>query len=149
MPPQLRIGVLADTHNRPVDSLLERLKGVDELWHLGDVCNPSTLDPLYGLGVPLRVVRGNNDYAMDWPLTLDLVRGRIRFHLVHIPPDYPPASAQILLHGHTHVPRDEIRGKVRFLNPGSACLANKGAPRSIAFLTIGGGGEMDWRMELV
>lgn len=149
MPSLLRIGVVADTHNRPVDSLLSRLEGVDELWHLGDVCDPGTLDPLYGLGVPLRVVRGNNDFEVEWPLTLNLVRGGVKFHLVHIPTDHPPASTQVLLHGHTHVPRDETRAGVRFLNPGSAGLANKGAPRSIAFLTLDGQGGMDWRVELV
>ena len=145
----MRIGVLADTHNRAPDHLLDRLQGVDELWHLGDVCAPGTLDSLYSLGVPLRIVRGNNDFEIEWPLTLNLLRGGTNFHLIHIPPKASPPSAQIVLHGHTHVPRDEMVGKIRFLNPGSAGLANKGAPRSFAFLTLDEKGGVDWRVELV
>jgi uncharacterized protein len=95
------------------------------------------------------VVRGNNDYNPDWPLTLDLVRNGLKFHLVHIPTDYPPPGTQIFIHGHTHVPRDEMRGGVRFLNPGSAGLANKGAPRSFAFLTLDEKGGVDWEVVLV
>jgi len=144
----MRIGILSDTHNRPVDLILDRLRGVDELWHLGDVCHPSTLDSLYSLGVPLLVVRGNNDFELEWPLTLDLRRGDVNFHLVHIPTNHPPASAQLVLNGHTHVPRDETRAGVRYLNPGSAGLANKGAPRSFAILTLRKG-EIDWKVERV
>jgi predicted phosphodiesterase len=40
-----------------------------------------------------------------------------------------------LLFGHTHVPHDEMIGGVRWYNPGSAGLANKGAPLSLALLT--------------
>jgi len=145
----LRIGVVADTHNRPVDPILDRLKGVDELWHLGDVCSSGTLDPLYALGVPLRVVRGNNDFNPEWPLTLNPKREGIQFHLVHIPTDYPPAGTQVMIHGHTHVPRDEVADGIRFLNPGSAGLANKGAPRSFAILTLDKGRIQNWQVILV
>ena len=101
----MRIAVIADTHDRlPVD-LAERLRGAGEIWHLGDVCAPETLAELELLGVPLRVVRGNCD-AHPWPVALDLVREGHRAHLVHIPPRRPPAGAELVLHGHTHVPRD-------------------------------------------
>ena len=42
----------------------------------------------------------------------------------------------VLLHGHTHVPRNERRGRVLFLNPGCVTRPNRGAPPSVAWLEI-------------
>ena len=39
----MRIAVLADTHDRCPAGLPGRLRGADEIWHLGDVCDPATL----------------------------------------------------------------------------------------------------------
>ncbi len=89
---------------------------------------------LRGLAPNLVVVLGNNDWGLSSPLTLDLERGGERFHLVHIPPRETPEGEGWLLHGHTHVPRDERVGGRRVFNPGSAGLANKGAPLSVAIL---------------
>lgn len=61
----------------------------------------------------------------------------IRFCLIHIPPKIAPQNIDVLLHGHTHVPRDEKLNGVRFLNPGTVGRANKGAPASYAWLTVG------------
>src|SRR5882672_12246764 len=102
----MRIAVFSDTHNRYPPTLPERLAAADEIWHLGDVCDPATLVEFEQLGPPLRVVLGNCD-AHPWPLVLDLERGGVRFHLTHIPPGRAPPGARVVLHGHTHVPRDE------------------------------------------
>ncbi len=132
----LRIAVIADTHDRLVPSLLEAIRGADEIWHLGDVCEKSTLEKIRELGPQVSVVRGNQDSAADWPMSLELERFGHRFHLVHIPPLQAPAGTEFLLHGHTHVPRDQRVEGTRFLNPGPAGLANKGAPRSFAWLEL-------------
>lgn len=138
-----RVGVVADTHNRVSPAMFEALIGVDEVWHLGDVVDEGVLDSFWSLGVPLTVVRGNNDFA-DWPLTVDLDREGWRLHLVHIPPRTAP-RCDVVLHGHTHVPRDEVQGGVRWLNPGPAGLANKGAPRSLGRLVLAPG-RLDWSL---
>ena len=103
------------------------LKGADEIWHLGDVCAPETLVEFEMHGVPMRVVRGNNDgFEAGWPLSLDLTRGGVTFHLVHIPPRRAPAGVRVLLHGHTHVPGDEIDATgTRWLNPGCISLPRR------------------------
>lgn len=143
----MRIAVIADTHDRlPVD-LAERLRGAGEIWHLGDVCAPDTLAELESLGVPLRVVRGNCD-AHPWPVALDLVREGHRAHLVHIPPRRPPAGAELVLHGHTHVPRDETDPLgVRWLNPGCITRPNRGAPAAFAWLSLERGRAPLWTPE--
>ena len=68
----MRIAVISDTHDRYPAGLPERLRGADEIWHLGDVCAPETLVEFLQLGPPLRLVMGNCDAEPGWPLTLDL-----------------------------------------------------------------------------
>lgn len=142
----MRIAVISDTHDRYPASLPDRLRTADEIWHLGDVCARTTLLEFEHLGPPLFVVAGNCDAPGDWPATLDLERQRVRFHLVHIPPRRAPARAQLVLHGHTHVPRDEVDpGGVRWLNPGCITRPNRGAPASFAWLTVDRG-SIEWTL---
>lgn len=142
----MRIAVISDTHDRVPADLPERLAGADEIWHLGDVCAPSALTAFQPLGRPLAVVVGNCDSYSGWPLTLDLERGGIRFHLTHIPPRRAPRRAQVVLHGHTHVPRDETDpAGVRWLNPGCITRPNRGAPASFAWLVVENG-RLEWAL---
>lgn len=139
------IAVLSDTHDRYPRSLPGRLKAADEIWHLGDVCDPATLVELEQLGPPLRVVQGNCDDWSGWPATLELTREGVRFFLTHIPPPRCPAGCQAVLHGHTHVPRDELIGGVRWLNPG--CVSNpRGSPPSFAWLEVAEGKIHRWEL---
>src|SRR5262252_8749094 len=131
-----RVLVLADTHNRLPESVKEMAKGADEIWHLGDVCEETIVDELRAIGPRLSVVRGNCDSNFEWPLVRDLVRDGLKLRLQHVPPDHPPDDADVLLHGHTHVPRNERRGRVLFLNPGCVTRPNRGAPPSVAWLEI-------------
>ncbi|MFM1746967.1 MAG: hypothetical protein RLZZ188_633 [Verrucomicrobiota bacterium] len=143
----MRIAVIADTHDRLPASLPERLAGAGEIWHLGDVCAPEALVELELTGLPLRVVRGNCD-AHPWPLTLDLEREGHRIHLVHIPPRRAPSGVSLLLHGHTHVPRDETDPLgVRWLNPGCITRPNRGAPAAFSWLTLERGRPPAWSPE--
>lgn len=143
----LRIFILADTHDHLPPNLDALTAGVDEIWHLGDVCAPDLMDIIAATGKPLKLVRGNCDDNSAWPLIIDLERHGLRFCLVHIPPSQPPANIDVLLHGHTHVPRDEMRQGVRFLNPGCVTRPNRGAPASVAFLEIFADGKLSWRIQ--
>ena len=145
----MRVAVIADTHNRLPPAVLARIGGADEIWHLGDVCSSGIIELLKSAGTPVRVVRGNCDSCMDWPLIEDLEIEGLRIRLEHIPPADPPVKIDLLLHGHTHVPRDETRGGVRFLNPGCITRPNKGAPASFGWLTLKRGKPIEWRVELL
>jgi putative phosphoesterase len=134
-PKNYRIGVIADTHDRWIPRVAELFKDVDEIWHLGDVCNEPILDELRAINPKLAVVLGNNDFDLESPISLDLVRGDERFHLIHILPRRMPRDSDWLLFGHTHRPADEMHNGVHLFNPGSAGRANKGAPVSVGFLT--------------
>ncbi len=140
----MRIAVVSDTHDRYPADLPGRLRDADEIWHLGDVCEPEILAEFESLGPPLLVVRGNNDFDPRWPLERTLTREGLVFHLIHIPPRHAPAGARILLHGHTHVPRDDldVHG-VRWLNPGCISFPRAGI-RSFAWLTVEAGRIRQW-----
>lgn len=141
-----RIAVIADTHDRVPPGLLERLVEADEIWHLGDVCEPDVLAEFEVLGKPLHVVLGNNEWHHLWPLELRLERAGHVFHLVHIPPRHAPAGVKFVLHGHTHVPRDETDARgVRWLNPGCITRPREGSTHGFAWLTVKKGTAPAWK----
>lgn len=141
------IAVISDTHDRYPADLPARLAGADEIWHLGDVCEPEVLVEFERLGRPLQVVIGNNEAHNLWPEQLTLEREGRRFFLTHIPPSRAPRGVHYVLHGHTHVPRDETdAGGVRWLNPGCISNAHRGAPPSFAWLELVAG-RVSWRLE--
>lgn len=142
----MRILVLADTHNHLPPKLDELAAGVAEIWHLGDVVTPGLLETVRTVGPPLTIVRGNCDANYEWPLIVDVERNGVRFRLIHIPPAQPPTGVDVLLHGHTHVPRDEQVGGVRFLNPGCVTRPNRGATASVAHLDIAENGALSWEL---
>ena len=141
----MRIAVLADTHDKLPAQVVTALGDAEEIWHLGDVCAEWVLDELRAIGKPLKVVRGNCDSNPDWPLTLDFTRRGFRIRLVHIPPREAPPGVDLVLHGHTHVPRREKAGAVLFLNPGCITRPNRGAPASFAWLQLQEGEAVDWQ----
>jgi len=142
----MRIAVISDTHDRFPAHVGEAIAAADAIWHLGDVCDPHVLAEIKLLGPPLTVVRGNCDSYAAWPLILDLEVEGVKVHLEHIPPRQAPAGCKLLLHGHTHVPRDETIGGTRFLNPGCITRPNRGAPASYGWLELVKGKVVEWSL---
>ena len=143
----MKIAVIADTHGRLPAATFGALREADEIWHLGDVCDPEVLGEFEQPGRPLHVVLGNNEAHNLWPPALLLERAGWRCYLTHIPPHRAPAGVHLVLHGHTHVPRDETDpGGVRWLNPGCISRPNRGAPASFAWLTLAEGQPPQWRL---
>jgi putative phosphoesterase len=145
----MRIAVLADTHDRLPPHLPPLLATADEIWHLGDVCSPSIIETLCRVGRPLRVVRGNCDSCDDWPLAIDCEIEGFCIRLTHIPPPFAPKGVDLLLHGHTHVPRFEQVAHATFLNPGCITRPKRGAPASWAWLELRRGASVGWTYETV
>ena len=150
----MKIFVLADTHNKLPQNVIQLASTADEIWHLGDVCAEIILDELSAIGPKVTVVRGNCDSNYTWPLVVDLARGGLKFRLQHIPPDEVPRDVDVVLHGHTHIPRNERRKNVLFLNPGCVTRPNRGAPASVAWLNIAESGpnepgKVEWQLRLL
>jgi hypothetical protein len=141
-----RIAVIADTHDRVPAGLLERLAGADEIWHLGDVCDPAVLARFESPGRPVFAVLGNNEWHNLWPTELQLERAGHRFLLVHVPPRSAPRGVRFVLHGHTHMPRDETDAHgVRWLNPGCISRPRAGTTAGFAWLTLQPGTVPQWK----
>lgn len=141
----LRIAVIADTHDRFPAAVSSDIASANEIWHLGDVCRAETLELIRRLGPPVTVVKGNNDFFQPWPMEEMLEREGRTFRLIHIPPRPAKiAGSGFLLHVHTHVPRDEMIGGVRVLNPGTIGKANKGAPPSYGWLNLEADRDVEW-----
>lgn len=146
------IGILSDSHDRyemmaeAVRVLLER--GAEFLIHCGDVGSANMLDHL--AGVKSAFVFGNNDWdraeleryaeSIGIPyhgLALDLELDGKKIAVMH--GDHTPRMESVLkaqthdylLHGHTHVKRDERVGKTRIINPGAL---HRAAVKTVALL---------------
>lgn len=139
----MKIAVIADTHGRLPAQVAESIRAADEIWHLGDFADATMVGAIRRLGPPFQGVLGNCDSGIDLPMELRLERGGHSFRLIHIPPAKLD-GADFLLHGHTHMPRDEKVGATRVLNPGTVSKPNHGAPPSYAWLGIDGRGAVSW-----
>lgn len=120
----MRIGLISDTHDN--EALAEVAGGlfhderVDRVFHLGDVTQPETLDPLHGF--PLIVVQGNNDeepWPVSWQQELEGQRvgathGHHKALLARL-----IGECDVVLHGHTHKRRAERVGRALVINPGA------------------------------
>ena len=145
------IAVISDTHDRLPPGLPALLGRADEIWHLGDVCDPGILFALAQSGKPLHVVRGNCDESFHkWPLTLRREIHGVRCQLVHDPLDFaraPRDSCDIILHGHWHIIRDETLDGIRWLSPGSVSFPRGGTPPCFGWLSFARGKPAHWRIE--
>ena len=120
------IGVISDTHGLLRPEAVQVLETCDAIIHGGDIGSEEVLTALKKMA-PTYAVRGNVDWepwAMDLPVN-DFVEitGRF-FYILHIPDkiDLDPEAAgiDVVISGHSHMPDLLNRGKVLYMNPGSA-----------------------------
>ncbi|MFC1746603.1 metallophosphoesterase family protein, partial [Candidatus Riflebacteria bacterium] len=139
-----RIGVISDTHHLLRPEAQAALKGVDYIIHAGDIGTPEILASLQKIArvVP---VRGNMDkgiWAKNIPWTEAFKIDEISIFLLHnlgeldLEPDI--AGFDVIISGHTHQAKIKRKGKVLFLNPGSAGPARGSLPVTLAILSIKG-----------
>lgn len=136
--PDMRIGLLADTHGYLGADVCGALAGCDQILHAGDV-GPDVLDSLRSIA-PTAAVRGNNDVAGEAAGLPDVAfveaAGR-RIALVHRRQDAPADGWDILVFGHSHrCCREEVGGRL-LLNPGAAGKRGFHTRRTVAVMTIG------------
>lgn len=168
----MRIGLLADTHDR-LPALAELVRqmqerGVELLLHAGDWCAPFALGPVldaqvalagvFGrcdgdrVGLAAEAARGIGVELYDAPHSVAV--GETRILLVHDLSEVAPRSIEshaIVVHGATHQQDRSIHGSTLLVNPGEACGWLHGVPsaavldlatREVEFLTLTGA---EWR----
>jgi putative phosphoesterase len=130
----MKLGIISDTHitieneNDKVKKLLEQLKkafkDVDEIIHVGDVCEIFFLEEIKKIA-PTRCVKGNMDRIEELETFIKFSIGQYNIGAIHILPNNTEEFAKkhnlnILIFGHTHQPL--IKGtnyNLLLLNPGS------------------------------
>lgn len=137
------VGIISDIHGHLSNEAIAALDGVDMILCAGDVERESILMELEAIA-PTITVMGNCDYgriSMSVPSVATPRIEGVRFYMVHKPKDIGsvPEDTQVIVHGHTHVPRNQTIQGIRYLNPGSASRPRGGSKKSIIRLTTKGG----------
>src|SRR5262245_50935679 len=121
-----RVGIISDTHGLLRPEAVTFLRGCTHIVHAGDVGHSAILDQLSALA-PLTAVRGNNDkgaWADALGDTALLEIEELQIYAIHdialIDIDPESVGVQVVISGHSHKPAIEQRGKVLYVNPGSA-----------------------------
>lgn len=138
------VGLISDTHGLLRPEAVAALRGSRYLIHAGDIGEPQVLEELARIA-PVTAVRGNNDkgvWARALPETDVLKVGKTRIYVIHdvAQLDLAPAAAgfQVVVAGHSHRPRNEMRDGVLFVNPGSAGPRRFKLPIAVGKLIISG-----------
>ncbi|NJD62286.1 MAG: metallophosphoesterase [Deltaproteobacteria bacterium] len=143
----MKAGILSDSHDNrdsaaDIFSVFLR-EGVERVFHLGDVCSPTVLEPFRAGGLPIVGVFGNNDVDREGlqavtasgfhrgPFALELAGRRIL--MSHSFDEMQSEIGErgkfdLVLFGHTHRPLTMHVGKTSVLNPGEACGFTSGRP---------------------
>ena len=136
-----RIGVISDTHGLLRPEAERALTGVNHIIHAGDIGRPEIVDALRRIA-PVTAIRGNVDsgeWAHQYPDT-NLVRlaGKsiyVLHDLKTLQVD-PGAGIDVIISGHSHVPKIDTVDGVLSLNPGSAGRRRFKLPITLATLDV-------------
>ncbi|MCK1715046.1 metallophosphoesterase family protein [Bradyrhizobium sp. 143] len=136
-----RIGIISDTHGLLRPEAERRLAGVDHIVHAGDIGRPEVVEALRKVA-PVTAIRGNVDtgeWAREYPdPKLVSLAGR-SIHILHdlktldIDPD---TGVDMIVSGHSHVPKIQKIGGVLYLNPGSAGPRRFKLPITLAIVEV-------------
>jgi uncharacterized protein len=140
------IGVISDTHGLLRPEAVEALRGSDRIIHGGDVGSAEILDQLRAIA-PVTAVRGNIDrgeWAQKLPENEVLEVAGVSIYVLHdlAQLDLKPKAAgfSVVVSGHSHVPKQEMRDGVLYFNPGSAGPRRFKLPVSVGKLILEDGG---------
>jgi putative phosphoesterase len=142
IPNSLIIGVISDTHGLLRPEAFAALRGSNYIIHAGDIGEASILEEL-GEIAPVTAIRGNVDcdaWAKKIPVTDVLEVQDVSIYVLHnlreldLKPQ--PAGFSVVVYGHSHVARQEMKDGVLYFNPGSAGPRRFRLPVTVGRLTI-------------
>ena len=136
------IGVISDTHGLLRPEALTALRGSQHIIHAGDVGAPEILEQLAAIA-PVTAVRGNIDkevWAQKLPPTEVIEIGGVSIYVLHdlAQLDLKPEASgfDVVISGHSHVPKQETRNGVLYFNAGSAGPRRFKLPISVGRLIV-------------
>jgi uncharacterized protein len=136
------IGIISDTHGLLRPEALRALAHVDHIIHGGDIGDPEIITALRRIA-PVTAIRGNVDtgkWATEFAET-EFVRlaGRL-FYVLHdlntLQIDTVAEGIDVIVSGHTHVPKINSIHGLLYVNPGSAGRRRFKLPISLACLEV-------------
>jgi uncharacterized protein len=141
------IGVISDTHGLLRPEALAALRGVEHILHAGDVGDVAILNALLEIA-PVTAIRGNVDVSgacAKLPATDVVELGGQLFYLVHSVHDLDinpkAAGVAMVVSGHSHKAKVEVKDGVVYFNPGSAGPRRFSLPVTVGFVTVEDGVE--------
>jgi uncharacterized protein len=137
-----RIGIISDTHGLMRPEAERSLTGVNHIVHGGDIGGPDVIAALRRIA-PVTAIKGNvdtGDWAREYAET-QLVRIADRFiFVVHdlktLRIDPVALGIDVVVSGHSHIPKIDKVGDVLYLNPGSAGRRRFRLPVTLATLDV-------------
>ncbi|HUD66651.1 MAG TPA: metallophosphoesterase family protein [Candidatus Sulfotelmatobacter sp.] len=133
---------MSDTHGLLRPEALAALRESERIIHAGDVGPPEILEKLAAIA-PVTAVRGNVDndpWARKLPQAEVIEIGGVYVYVLHDLAQLdlkPEASAfDVVISGHSHVPKQESRNGVLYFNPGSAGPRRFKLPISLGRLIV-------------
>src|SRR2546430_17160588 len=136
-----RIGIISDTHGLLRPEAERGLAGVDHIIHAGDIGRPEIVDALRRIA-PVTAIRGNVDsgeWAREYPDTKLVRLAGKSIYVLHdlktLKAD-PGACIDVIISGHSHVPKIDTVGGVLYVNPGSAGPRRFKLPITLATLEV-------------
>jgi putative phosphoesterase len=139
-----RIGVISDTHGLLRDEAVACLAGSDLIIHAGDIGSASVISGLETIA-PVRAIRGNVDkgtWARVFPDTQFIEVAGQRIYVIHnlneLDLDPVASGIDIVVSGHSHIPKSQQMDGVLYLNPGSAGPRRFRLPVAVASLYVTG-----------
>jgi len=132
------LGVISDTHGLLRPEAERSLAGVDHIIHAGDIGHQDIVSALARIA-PVTAIRGNVDtaaWAKAYPETQSISFGGRSIFVLHDLKAMAalPEGYDIVISGHSHVPKVEIVNDVLYLNPGSAGRRRFKLPITLAIL---------------
>lgn len=129
----MKIGVVSDTHSRPLPrQLIEEFAKVDLIIHAGDFCDLADVKQWVGLK-PFKAVHGNMDVAAvtrQFPRRQIIEAEEVKIGLFHgegarqglrerVANEFKGDPVNVVIFGHSHEACNESVDGVLYFNPGS------------------------------
>jgi putative phosphoesterase len=136
------IGIISDTHGLLRPEALRVLAHVDHIIHGGDIGDPEIITALRRIA-PVTAIRGNVDtgeWATEFAETEFVqLAGRL-FYVLHdlntLEVDPVADGIDVIVSGHTHVPKISTIHGLLYVNPGSAGRRRFKLPITLAILEV-------------
>ena len=149
-----RVGVIADTHipvvcKKMPYEIRDYFKNVNLILHAGDLVNLSVLEELEKIA-PVKAVYGNMDKGRireilpekqiikidNFNIALIHNLGSVSQRFKNLRREFPRSKIDVAVFGHSHLPVNEFKNGILFLNPGSPTDEVYAPYKSVGLLSL-------------